>query len=117
MGSNDFPDAQGRVSRLLEFHAQNPDDPFICHALGLEYFNARDFAASVKYFKSGLAADPGYVASYYHLGKSLESANQPDEAREAYTTGIRVASQHGDDHARKELQAALQLLTQSSTDD
>lgn len=110
------PTANSRIARLLEFHTQNPTDPFLCHALGLEYFNAGDLTEAISYFRKGLEADPGYVASYYHLGKVQEAAREWVEADRVYRLGIEAAARAGDAHARGELEAALQLLTESSHD-
>jgi Tfp pilus assembly protein PilF len=107
------PESQ-RIARLLEFHKQTPTDPFICHALGLEYAGAADYALATAYFNKALEADPDYVATYLHLGKACEAARQHMTAREVYQKGIDAAVRLGDEHARGELEAALQLLNDGS---
>lgn len=120
MSSDNFLDSghlesERRITRLLEYYNQTPNDSFICHALGLEFAKQGDFSKSVEYFRAGLKSNPDYVASYYHLGKTFESAGKAPEAERTYRDGIEVASKAQDAHARSELEAALQLLLESST--
>jgi len=112
---NDLPDAQQRLTRLLEFHAQNADDPFINHALGLEYVNANNAERAVIFFRSAIESDAAYVASYYHLGKALELLGKREEARKVYGDGMVMAKSLNDAHAQSELEAALALMSESST--
>jgi hypothetical protein len=40
----------------------------------------------------------------------LEKLDRPDEARDSYRQGLEAAGRSGDDHARSELQGALDIL-------
>jgi len=103
MQGNDW----SRMDRLKSFIERNPADAFSRHALAMEYIKIGDDAAARNELESLLAMDPGYVGSYYHLGKLLERAGDPEAAAETYRKGILVAEQAGDRHAAGELRAAL----------
>ena len=101
-----------RIEKLKEFLKANPEDSFLNHALALEYLKLNDAPAARKTFEDLLGRDPGYVGSYYHLAKILESAGEKDKAIEWYEKGIGVARKAGDQHALNELQAAHDDLTE-----
>jgi predicted Zn-dependent protease len=95
---------------LEQFVAKNPNDAFGRYGLALECANEGDLAAAEANFKQLLASHPEYVAAYYQFGRMLAGANRSAEAREIFTAGISRAAQAGDEHARQELQAALDEL-------
>ena len=91
--------------------AQNPADSFLRYGLAMEYRNAGDLEASAAEFRSLLAADADYTPAYYHAGQTLERLGRLEQAREVYRQGIEVAARRGDEHARSEIQAALDLAS------
>jgi len=99
-----------RVAKLREFLQQSPDDCFLLHALALEYVKMGDDDTARTYFEQLLAGNPGYIGSYYHLGKLLERAGEKARSSEIYETGMKHARTAGDNHAYNELQAALEDL-------
>jgi len=90
--------------------AARPGDSFLRYGLAMEYRNAGDLESATAEFTGLMAADPDYAAAYFHAGQTLERLGKPDEAREVYRRGIEVTSRKGDQHARSELEAALDLL-------
>lgn len=99
-----------RIDKLKTFLQANPDDPFLKHALALEYVKLGDENAARKLFEEILTRDPGYVGSYYHLGKLLERLGEANEALNWYGKGMAAARQAGDRHALGELQGAYDEL-------
>lgn len=97
-----------RITQLKEFLSGNPSDPFLLHALALEYIKIGDDSAARLLFEDILAADPGYIGSYYHLAKLLERTGQHELAKQWYERGIQQAA--GDPHALRELRAAYNDL-------
>ncbi len=69
-----------RINKLKEFLQDSPNDSFIKHALALEYIKLNDDAAARLLFEEVLAYEPGYVGSYYHLGKLLERTGETTAA-------------------------------------
>lgn len=99
-----------RIDRLREFLSANPEDSFLNHALALEYLKLNDGAGARKIFEELLARDPGYVGSYYQLGKLLEAGGETATAISWYQKGMEAARTAADQHAYNELQAAYEDL-------
>jgi Tfp pilus assembly protein PilF len=99
-----------RIEKLKQFIAQNPLDHFSKHALAMEYVKLGDDQAARSLLESILAEEPGYIGSYYHLGKLWERIGDVEMAKQVYESGIDIARKLGDNHARGELMAALDNL-------
>lgn len=96
-----------RLKALLEFHEEDPDDSFTRFALAREYLKHDQPEKALEYFQGLVRDDPGYVGTYYHLGKLYEALGRKDDAIETYRSGIRVAQRSKEFHALSELQDAL----------
>jgi Tfp pilus assembly protein PilF len=99
-----------RLDRLRQFLERDPDDAFSRHALALEWVKRGDDVAARLEFESLLRRNPGYVGSYYHLGKLLERNGETEAALQTYREGILRAVEAGDAHAAGELRAAAEAL-------
>lgn len=99
-----------RISKLKAFLESSPEDSFLKHALALEYIKLNDDVAARRLFEEVLEHEPGYVGSYYHLGKLLERAGEANLAGSIYEKGMAVAKAAKDMHAYNELQAAYEDL-------
>jgi predicted Zn-dependent protease len=95
---------------LEHFVAKNPNDAFGRYGLAMECMNENDAEAAESHFKKLIADHADYVAAYHQYGRMLAGANRIAEAREIFTTGVARAQQAGDEHARQEMQAALDEL-------
>lgn len=100
-----------RIDKLKEFLLASPADSFLQHALALEYIKAGDDGEAKKLFEAILEKDPGYVGSYYHLGKLLERIGETATAITVYETGMAAAKKAGDNHSYNELQGAYEDIT------
>ncbi|OJV97618.1 MAG: tetratricopeptide repeat protein [Chitinophagaceae bacterium] len=100
-----------RIEKIKEFLQKSPHDSFLRHALALEYIKQGDDAAAKAAFEALLAHEPGYVGSYYHLGKLLERNGAEAEAIKVYEKGMEEAKKAGDMHAYGELRGAYEELT------
>lgn len=99
-----------RIEKLLEFIQSTGKDSFLQHALALEYIKiGRDMEAR-KLFEEVLQREPGYIGSYYHLGKLLERMAETENAIRVYKLGMQEARNAKDNHSYNELQAALEDL-------
>lgn len=96
-----------RIPRLLEFLKATPNDPFLIHALALEWIKKGDDAQAKDLFEKNRHSAPDYVATYYHLGKLLERQGQMEEAAKIYEEGLAAARKAGDNHSFNELRGAL----------
>jgi Tfp pilus assembly protein PilF len=100
-----------RIDKLKEYLQAQPNDSFLQHALALEYIKLGDEQAAKKLFENVLQHEPGYIGSYYHLGKLLERIGENDKAIATYETGMAQAKAAKDMHAYNELQAAWEDLS------
>lgn len=101
-----------RIQKLKEFLKSNPSDSFLQHALALEYIKIGKDDLAKGLFESILQAEPGYIGSYYHLGKLLERQQDYDAAIEIYQKGMDECKKAGDIHSFNELQMALEDITE-----
>ena len=99
-----------RIPQLLKMIETKPRDSFLRHALALEYLKEGSRENALNLFKALLSDDPGYVGSYYHLGKIYEMQGKNQEAIEVYESGMKVAKEAGDRHAYNELLAVYEEL-------
>ena len=99
-----------RIEKLQEYLLSSPQDSFLQHALALEFIKIDRDADARNLFEEILQREPGYVGSYYHLGKLLERLNYAMQAKYVYTNGMSEAKKVSDKHAYNELQGALEEL-------
>jgi tetratricopeptide (TPR) repeat protein len=90
--------------------AQNPADAFARYGLAMELVKTGQLESGVAEFRALLEHNPNYAAAYFHGGQVLEKLGDVEQARRLYEKGIEVTGRTGDQHARSELQAALDLL-------
>lgn len=99
-----------RIAKLKDFLKNNPSDSFLQHALALEYIKTGDDMEARKLFEEILNREPGYIGSYYHLGKLLERNDEIDAAAKWYEKGMEEAKKAGENHALGELRGAYEEL-------
>ena len=98
------------IEKLKQFLQTSPHDSFLQHALALEYIKLGDDNTARKLFEELLDREPGYVGSYYHLGKLLERNEETDAAIKWYEKGMEEAKKAGENHAFGELRGAYEEL-------
>ncbi len=99
-----------RLAHLQDLLKANPGDNFLEHALALEHIKAGDDPGARQVFEGILTRDPGYIGSYYHLGKLLERTGATALAIQWYEKGMEAAKTASDHHALGELRAAYEDL-------
>ena len=100
-----------RVKQLKKFLEESSNDSFLKHALALEYIKMGDDETAGQLLEELLAYEPGYVGSYYHLGKLFERNDNQEKAIEWYEKGMEIAKEKGEQHAFGELKGAWEELT------
>lgn len=100
-----------RIEKLRQFLQANPADSFLQHALAMEHIKIGDDETAGRLLKELLERDPGYVGSYYHLGKLMERKGDTDAAIKWYEKGMEEAKKAGENHAYGELRGAYEELT------
>ncbi len=96
-----------RIDVLKQLLEQNPASTFARYGLAMEYVKAGELEPAIAEFKAIATADPGYSAAYFHGGQTLEKVGRLSDARGFYREGIAASR---DEHARSEMQAALESL-------
>lgn len=104
-----------RIATFKSFIARTPTDPFPRYGLAMEHKTRGDLAEAWAAFADLLRDFPAYVPTYLMAGGTLVALGRAAEARDIYRRGIEAATTAGDDHARRELAAALAELEPSSS--
>jgi Tfp pilus assembly protein PilF len=99
-----------KIDQLKSFLSKSPEDPFLKHALALEWIKLGNESEARKLFLEILERDPSYIGTYYHLARLLERAGETLNAKTWYERGMVASKQAGDKHAYNELQAAYEDL-------
>ncbi len=99
-----------RLERLLELARRQPDAAFPLYGLAMEYKGKNQNEDAAASFASLLEKHPDYTPAFLHYGTLLFEMGRSEEAVEVMKRGIAVCSQRGEQHAREELQAALEQL-------
>jgi tetratricopeptide (TPR) repeat protein len=96
-----------RIEVLQQMLAQDPKNSFVRYGLAMEFVKGGTLDRAVDEFAAVIANDPSYAAAYFHGGQALEKLGRLDDARDYYRRGVANAR---DEHARSELQSALDIL-------
>ncbi|MFC0183620.1 hypothetical protein SAMN04515674_11738 [Pseudarcicella hirudinis] len=105
-----------RLSHLLAFFEEDPDDPFNIYALATEYLKS-DLTKSRVLFENLLQNHPDYLATYYHAAQLYFDLEEMELAKTTYLKGIETATIQKKDKALKELKGAYQLFLDELTED
>ena len=99
-----------RAQFLAETLESDPANAFVRYALAMELSNSEELSPAWRHFEHLLTHQPEYLATYYQAGKFLARQGRVEEARNVLAKGIEVARGQGQEHARSELEAALNEL-------
>ena len=95
--------ASPSVESLEKLLGTPRDGALLRFSLGMEFLKADNAPKAAEYLRDAVARDPGYSAAWRALGKALEAAARPDDALQAYRSGIAAAQKKGDKQAEKEM--------------
>ena len=90
--------------------ARQPDDPFLLYGVAMEFKKAGANSEALDYFGRVLQRDPNYCYAYYQQAQVHESLGDADAARRSLRAGLEAAARSGDEHARSEIETALEAL-------
>ena len=91
------------ISSLEKLVGTPRDGALLRYSLGLEYAKAGELEKAVEHLRDAVARDPDYSAAWKALGKNLTDLQRPQEALDAYRSGIEAAKRKGDRQAEKEM--------------
>jgi tetratricopeptide (TPR) repeat protein len=96
-----------RLDQLLQFLADDPNDPFTLYAIATEYLKS-DPLVALSYYEKLLTDHPAYVGTYYHAAKLYLQLGKQQKAEQTYIKGLEVSQVAGNRQAHRELKAAYQ---------
>jgi tetratricopeptide (TPR) repeat protein len=96
-----------RLKALLSFLDEDPNDPFTMFAIAQEYAKLGEHDEALRFYQRLVHEHPRYVGTYLHLGNLYRGFGRLDDAVSTFESGIAVANEISDFHARSELQDAL----------
>ena len=99
-----------RIAMLKEFLNGNPNDVFTRYGLAMEYSKVGDVETALSEFNALLKIDPDYSAGYFMAAQMLDKQGRGMEAKTFLQNGIAAASRTGNQHAKSEMQAMLDML-------
>jgi len=92
-----------RITRLMSMLEDDPNDSFVHFAIAMEYKSNDHIEKAIEKFEELRVKDSDYVGLYYHLGKCYEELDDDVKAMGIYNTGIKIAENLNDHHAKSEL--------------
>ncbi|CAN5418007.1 hypothetical protein BH09PLA1_BH09PLA1_23830 [soil metagenome] len=99
-----------KLDQLQTMLARQPGDAFLLYALGMEHKKLGALDPAIDFYSRTIEVDPNYCYAYYQRGQSFEQKGDAASAKQSYQAGIEAAIRAKDDHAKSELEAALQML-------
>lgn len=102
---------QSRIEFLREALKADPGSAFVRYALAMELANFAEPVEAMEHFEYLLAYHPDYSPTYYQAGKLLARQGRLGDAKRVLMNGIQVTERQGNLHARSELEAALEGLS------
>lgn len=106
-----------RIAQLKSFLAEEPGSSFLRYALAMEYLSEGKRSDARVLLEEVLLDDPGYLATYYHLGKLLSLEGHKETALELYQEGMKRSRERKEQHQLAELQSAYNNLLYGEEDD
>jgi len=97
-----------RITQLLKFLEEDPEDEFVHYALALEYLKF-DLQKAKTEFENLLQKHPDYLPTYYPAAHLMIDLNQLERAEQLFNSGIELAKAQNNQKARMELQSAYMV--------
>lgn len=102
--------SETRLNKLLEYFENEPQDPFISHALGLEFVKKGDWDKAREFYENVLQFNPDYLGTYYQLGKLYERTGKLNKAVITFEKGMELARRLKENQTYNELSTALEMI-------
>src|ERR1051325_12235277 len=101
---------KSKMQQLQDFLKEDPSDTFTRYVLALEYLKYGHLAAAETLLNQLIETDKTYIATYYQLGKLLETLKKRTEAMKIYEQGMEQALHKNDRRTYAELKSAYNIL-------
>ncbi len=100
-----------RLSQILDFLVENPNDPFLLYAAALEYQKTGQTERTQFFFDKLLTEQPDYLPTYYHAALFFAEKGEITKTKSIYEKGIALAESQNEKQALKELKNAYLNFT------
>lgn len=107
--------SEKRLEAFQRMVAEKPGEPFARYSLAMAWRSAGRDEEAAREFEELARRSPDYVPTWLMLGQVLEALGRVPDAARAYQEGVARAARAGDDHARRELDQALDTLRARGT--
>ncbi|WP_394996093.1 tetratricopeptide repeat protein [Emticicia sp.] len=98
-----------RLKILLEYLADEPNEPFNIYAIAMEFIN-KDNEKAKFYLEKLLESHPEYIPTYYHAAALYFELNEFEKAKQTYIIGIEKAHLKQNLKAYDELKRAFRMF-------
>lgn len=98
-----------RLTKLLDFLKDDPEDPFILYAIATEY-RKYDLKNARHYYEILLKNHPEYLGTYYHAAHLYLDMGDKALSEDTFKKGMVLARAQGNSNALRELQNAYNEL-------
>ena len=102
--------ATDKLAQLTAMLERQPRDAFLLYAIGMEHKKLGDLSKAIEFYSRTIEVDPNYCYAYYQRGQSFEQQGDVASAKQSYRDGVDAARRSNDEHAKSELETALQML-------
>jgi len=93
-----------RLTQLLKFYEEDPQDPFNIYALALEYLKT-DLQQSRRFFEVLLSTHRDYLPTYYHAAQLYLTLDDKEKAITVLEDGMVLARRQQNAKTLRELQS------------
>jgi len=94
-----------KLALLTEVLTHNPNDAFARYGLAMEYVSQKRIPEGLAEFDRLIQLSPDYVPAYQMSAQTLAANGNPELAIARLHHGIAAAIRTGNDHARSEMEA------------
>jgi tetratricopeptide (TPR) repeat protein len=99
-----------RIEQISRMLAAEPNDLLLNYALAMELLTAGRHDEALTQFDKVISIHPAYSAAYMQKAKALIDLGRHHDARGVLASGIKVAEQRGDLHARDKMAELLRAV-------
>lgn len=101
-----------RLSQILVFLEETPNDPFLLYAAALEYQKAGQTERTQFFFDKLLTEQADYLPTYYHAAAFFAETGEIGKAKVIYEKGIALAEKQNEKTALREIKNAYLNFTE-----
>lgn len=99
-----------RLEKLRRMARERPEDSRLRFGLAVELLNSGEIREGAEALRAYLSMAEDEGNAWARLGSALAGLGEVDEAREAYSRGIEIASRRGHEGLVEEMREALEDL-------